>query len=205
MIYLSIGSNLGNRRLNIEQAKFRIIENNIKILQSSNYYESLSWPNKKNPKFLNIVLKISTNLKPSKLLKIFQNIEKSLGRKNAPRNSPRICDIDIVDFAANIAINNSICSDLDRSFSVCDHYVCLNISFAFIPCGLSFSFVCIWLDDNFTGSTDYYGCHDRPDNWTAVAIHVVDGFTGFITGVGFTTGYPEGSLKTCCQLFKGHS
>ena len=107
MIYLGIGSNLGNRRLNIEQAKFKIIENNIKILQSSNYYESLSWPNKKNPKFLNIVLKISTDLKPSKLLKIFQNIEKSLGRKNAPRNSPRICDIDIVDYK-NIQINKEI-------------------------------------------------------------------------------------------------
>ena len=98
MIYLGIGSNLGNKRLNIEKVKFKIIENNIKILQSSNYYESLSWPNKKNPKFLNIVLKISTNLKPTKLIKIFQNIENSLGRKKAPRNSPRICDIDIIDF-----------------------------------------------------------------------------------------------------------
>ena len=61
MIYLGIGSNLGNKRLNIEKAKFKIIENNIKILQSSKYYESLSWPNKKHPKFLNSVLKISTN------------------------------------------------------------------------------------------------------------------------------------------------
>ena len=107
MIYLGIGSNLGNKRLNIEKAKFKIIENNIKILQSSNYYESLSWPDKKNPKFLNIVLKISTNLKPTKLIKIFQNIENSLGRKKAPRNSPRICDIDIVDYK-NMQINKGI-------------------------------------------------------------------------------------------------
>ena len=107
MIYLGIGSNLGNKRLNIEKAKFKIIENNIKILQSSNYYESLSWPNKKNPKFLNIVLKISTNLIPSELIKIFQNIEKSLGRKRAPKNSPRICDIDIIDYK-NIQINKEI-------------------------------------------------------------------------------------------------
>ena len=107
MIYLGIGSNLGNKRLNIEKAKFKIIENNIKILQSSNYYETLSWPNKKNPKFLNIVLKISTNLKPTKLIKIFQNIENSLGRKKAPRNSPRICDIDIVDYK-NMQINKGI-------------------------------------------------------------------------------------------------
>ena len=107
MIYLGIGSNLGNKRLNIEKAKFKIIENNIKILQSSNYYETLSWPNKKNPKFLNIVLKISTNLKPTKLIKIFQNIENSLGRKKAPRNSPRICDIDIIDYK-NMQINKEI-------------------------------------------------------------------------------------------------
>ena len=107
MIYLGIGSNLGNKRMNIEKAKFKIIENNIKILQSSNYYESLSWPNKKNPKFLNIVLKISTNLKPSKLIKIFQNIENSLGRRKAPRNSPRICDIDIIDYK-NMQTNKGI-------------------------------------------------------------------------------------------------
>mgnify|MGYP001280836026 FL=1 len=107
MIYLGIGSNLGNKRLNIEKAKFKIIENNIKILQSSNYYETLSWPNKKNPKFLNIVLKISTNLKPTKLIKIFQKIENSLGRKKAARNSPRICDIDIVDYK-NMQINKGI-------------------------------------------------------------------------------------------------
>ena len=107
MIYLGIGSNLGNRKLNIEKVKFKIIENNIKILRSSNYYESLSWPNKKNPKFLNIVLKISTNLIPSELIKIFQNIEKSLGRKRAPKNSPRICDIDIIDYK-NIQINKEI-------------------------------------------------------------------------------------------------
>ena len=58
MIYLGIGSNLGNRKINIEKAKFLISQNNIKILQSSNYYESLSWPNNKYPKFLNIVMLI---------------------------------------------------------------------------------------------------------------------------------------------------
>ena len=70
MIYLGIGSNLGNRKSNIEKAKFELNQNNIKILKTSNYYESLSWPNPKNPKFINIVLKISTNFKPENLLKI---------------------------------------------------------------------------------------------------------------------------------------
>ena len=74
-IYLGIGSNLGNKKNNIEKAKFALTRYNIKILQSSGFYESLSWPNIKNPKFLNILLKISTNLKPLKLLKRCKEIQ----------------------------------------------------------------------------------------------------------------------------------
>ena len=97
-IFLGIGSNLGNKKENIEKAKFKLIQNNIKILKSSSFYESLSWPNPKKPKFLNIVLKISVNLKPLELLKICKKIEIDLGRKKSYKNSPRECDIDIIDF-----------------------------------------------------------------------------------------------------------
>ena len=97
-VYLGIGSNLGNRRRNIEKAKFKLIQNNIKITQLSNFYESLSWTNSKNPKFLNIVLKVLTNLTPSELLKICKEIETYLGRKKGVKNSPRECDIDILDY-----------------------------------------------------------------------------------------------------------
>ena len=65
--YIGIGSNLGNKKKNIDKAKLKLIDSNIKILQSSKYYESLSWPNPKNPKFLNIVLKIKSSLKPFEL------------------------------------------------------------------------------------------------------------------------------------------
>ena len=74
-VYLGVGSNLGNKKNNIEKVKFELIKNNIKILQSSSYYESLSWPNPKKPKFFNIVLKVSTNLSPLKLLKKCKEIE----------------------------------------------------------------------------------------------------------------------------------
>ena len=97
-VYLGIGSNLGNKKINIEKAKFELIQNNIKILVTSNYYESLSWPNPNNPKFINIVLKISTNLKPVDLLKLCKKIEINLGRKKSTKNSPRVCDIDIIDY-----------------------------------------------------------------------------------------------------------
>ena len=98
IIYLSVGSNLGNRKKNIEKTKFELYSKGINIITSSNYYETLSWPNPKNPKFYNVILKASSDLKILELLKICKQIEKSLGRKKAPKNSPRICDIDIIDY-----------------------------------------------------------------------------------------------------------
>ena len=107
-IYLGLGSNLGNKKLNIEKAKFELVQNDIIISKSSNYYESFSWPNKKNPKFLNIVLKICTNLKPLELLNKCKEIETKLGRKKGPKNSPRVCDIDILDYNQKKMMNGLI-------------------------------------------------------------------------------------------------
>ncbi len=97
-IYLGIGSNLGNRKKNIELAKFNLIQKNIEIVKSSNFYETLSWPNSLNPKFLNIVIHIKTNLDKIHLLFECKKIEKILGRKKTAKNSPRTCDIDILDY-----------------------------------------------------------------------------------------------------------
>ena len=107
-IYLGIGSNLGNKKSNIEKAKFKLLQSDIKILKSSSYYESLSWPNPTNPKFLNIVLKITSNLKPLDLLKICKEIEIFLGRKKTFKNSPRVCDIDVLDYDKKTISNGII-------------------------------------------------------------------------------------------------
>jgi 2-amino-4-hydroxy-6-hydroxymethyldihydropteridine diphosphokinase len=106
-VYLGIGSNLGNRIRNIEITKFKLQLNNIKILKSSSYYESLSWPDPKKPKFINIVIKIKTDLSPLNLLKICNIIENQLGRKRISKNSPRTCDIDIIDYD-KITLTNKI-------------------------------------------------------------------------------------------------
>ena len=106
IIYLSIGSNLGNRKKNIEKTKFELYSRGVNIIKSSNYYETLSWPNPNNPKFYNIILKVSSDLKILELLKICKQIETSLGRKKAPKNSPRTCDIDIIDYNQKITVNS---------------------------------------------------------------------------------------------------
>ena len=105
--YLAIGSNLGNKRKNIELAKLKLQNNKIEIIKSSNNYETLSWPNKKDPKFINIVLKIRTFFSPYELLKICNIIEKELGRKISSKNEPRTCDIDIIDYDQKIIRNNN--------------------------------------------------------------------------------------------------
>tara|TARA_B100000900_G_C20364797_1_gene627852 strand:- start:13 stop:510 length:498 start_codon:yes stop_codon:yes gene_type:complete len=107
IVYLGLGSNLGNRIKNIESAKIRLADEGVLILRSSSYYETLSWPNPKMPKYINIVLKIKTRLTSNELIKICKKIEISLGRKNRPRNFPRECDIDILDFDQKIK-NNGI-------------------------------------------------------------------------------------------------
>ena len=109
--FISIGSNLGNKRKNIELAKFELRKNNIIIVNSSSNYETLSWPNKKKPKFVNVVLKIRSHLSPYDLMEKFLYIEKKLGRKRNKKNEPRICDIDIIDYDNKI-IKKTINKDL---------------------------------------------------------------------------------------------
>ena len=104
--YLGIGSNLGNKFDNIESAKKLLIQNNIHIKECSSVYETPSWPNKNFPKFLNIIIKIHSNLSLIDLFLTIKSIEKRLGRKESLRNFPRTCDIDIIDFKGqNLKIN----------------------------------------------------------------------------------------------------
>ena len=102
MIFLGIGSNLqssfGNRFKNINLAISLIEKNNIKLIKKSSYYESTSFPNVNDPMFINIVIEVSTSLKPIDLMKILLKIEQSLERERKNKNDPRTCDIDIIDY-----------------------------------------------------------------------------------------------------------
>ncbi len=106
MVYIGLGSNLGNRIANIEKAKYLLSLSGINIINSSNYYETLSWPDPNKPKFINIVIQTNTKFSPEKFLNIFKFIEKKLGRKKNIRNSPRTCDIDIISYYKKIFKGN---------------------------------------------------------------------------------------------------
>ena len=85
MILLGLGSNLsssfGNRFENIDLAISYLESYNIKLIKKSSFYETPSFPNKKNPKFINVVIGISTHLSPSDLASIIIFIEEKLERK----------------------------------------------------------------------------------------------------------------------------
>ena len=108
MILLGLGSNLsssfGDRFENIDLAVSALNGYGIEIKKKSSYYESLSYPNKKNPKFINIVVSVETHLPPDDLASVLIHIEETLERKRMKKNDPRTCDIDIIDY------NNKIIS-----------------------------------------------------------------------------------------------
>ena len=103
MIYIGIGSNLGNRVNNITKAKYLLNLNGIKIIKSSSYYETLSWPDPSKPKFINIIVQSNTKISPDRFLMIFKSIEKKLGRKKNKKNDPRTCDIDLISYNEKIS------------------------------------------------------------------------------------------------------
>ena len=105
--FIAIGSNLGNKKLNIELAKSMLSNHLIKIVKSSSNYETNSWPDHRKPKFVNIVLKIKTTLSPQRLLNKCNKIELELGRRRFKKNEPRTCDIDIIDYDQKIIKSNN--------------------------------------------------------------------------------------------------
>jgi len=106
MILLGLGSNLpskyGDRFQNIDMALLRLEDHGIKIIKKSSYFETPSYPNKKDPKFINIAVQIESGINAEKLASILVSIEESLDRKRNKKNDPRTCDIDILDFNGQI-------------------------------------------------------------------------------------------------------
>ena len=106
MIFLGIGSNLsssfGDRIENINLAISLMKEKKIKLIQQSSFYETFSYPDKKNPKFINNVISVDTNLQPKELMAALLLIEEKLERERFKKNDPRTCDIDIIDYKGKV-------------------------------------------------------------------------------------------------------
>lgn len=96
--YLSLGSNLSDRKKIIETALKLLEEREVKINAVSSFYETEPWGFQTKNIFLNVATEIETNLSPEDLLDLTQDVEKQLGRTNKTQvgYESRLIDIDII-------------------------------------------------------------------------------------------------------------
>ncbi|NQT30577.1 MAG: 2-amino-4-hydroxy-6-hydroxymethyldihydropteridine diphosphokinase [Candidatus Saganbacteria bacterium] len=97
IVYLGLGSNVGDREEYIEQAIFLLGKNShITVTKHSGNYETAPEGGANQPPFINTTLEIRTKLSAQKLLDVCQEIETTLGREREIEWGPRTCDIDIL-------------------------------------------------------------------------------------------------------------
>ena len=101
-VYLALGSNLGNKKTNLNKCIDLIKKEGIFIKKRSKFYSTKSWPNENFPNFINAIILVETKFSLIKLFLKIKKIEKKLGRTRSKRNHPRVCDIDIIDYNGEI-------------------------------------------------------------------------------------------------------
>jgi 2-amino-4-hydroxy-6-hydroxymethyldihydropteridine diphosphokinase len=95
-IYLSLGSNVGDRDANLHAAIERLGAPGLRVLRISPTYETEPVDNTNQGWFLNLVVEAETSLFPIQLLARAQKVERVLGRVRTVPKGPRIIDIDIL-------------------------------------------------------------------------------------------------------------
>ena len=110
IVYLSLGSNLGDREDYLTRATKRLSEMmGLKLLAESSIYHSVPVDVKvEAPNFLNKLLKMECTLKPVQLLDNTERMERSLGRTEKGFSTNRVIDIDILLFGDRIFNNERL-------------------------------------------------------------------------------------------------
>lgn len=108
-VFLQLGSNLGDRKKLLERAIQLISERIGKIILSSRIYESSPWRVEGQKKYLNQVVKVTTNLDAETILLKGLDIETELGRVRVEKWGERLIDIDIIFFNKSIIEISNLC------------------------------------------------------------------------------------------------
>src|SRR6266487_597461 len=101
MVYLSLGSNLGDREGNLRSAIARLAEFG-NVLAVSSFYETEPVGVGAQPWFLNCAVKFETEKMPRQLISTILNLEQSMGRQRKQKKGPRTIDIDVLLFGTSI-------------------------------------------------------------------------------------------------------
>lgn len=100
-VHIALGSNLGNRAINLALAR-KLTAAFIADMQCSSIYETPPWGVLDQPYFLNQVIRGSTTLSPLRLLDSLKAIEHDMGREETVRFGPRIIDLDILLYGERV-------------------------------------------------------------------------------------------------------
>jgi 2-amino-4-hydroxy-6-hydroxymethyldihydropteridine diphosphokinase len=102
LIYLSLGSNLVDRAANLERAISALPGAGVRVLRRSSLYETEPVDFLEQPWFLNCVVEAETSLLPRQLLLALQGIERAFGSTKLVARGPRIIDLDILFYGADV-------------------------------------------------------------------------------------------------------
>jgi len=100
-VYLSLGSNVGARHANLEQAITQLA-NLGAVVRRSAFYETEPMEVTDQPWFLNCAVELETELMPKQFIAAVLDVERSMGRKRTKKKGPRTIDIDVVLFGKSI-------------------------------------------------------------------------------------------------------
>jgi len=93
--YIALGTNLGDRSANLRTA-LEALPPDVRVLAESHVYETPPWGYTDQPAFLNMAVRVETDLEPGGLLGYLKQLEARLGREPSFRNGPRRIDLDIL-------------------------------------------------------------------------------------------------------------
>lgn len=102
IIYLGLGSNLGEREAHLRRALHLIDSWDLRVKRVSSVYETAPMYKENQGQFLNAVVEAQTTLFPMRLLLRLQTIERKMGRRRKVVNGPRTIDLDILLFGNSI-------------------------------------------------------------------------------------------------------
>jgi 2-amino-4-hydroxy-6-hydroxymethyldihydropteridine diphosphokinase len=101
-VYLSLGSNLGDRAANLARALQELGARGVRVTRQSSIYETEPVDVRGQGWFLNSVVEVETDLTPRQLIRAALEIEQALGRRERVPKGPREIDIDILLFGTSV-------------------------------------------------------------------------------------------------------
>ena len=108
-VFLSLGSNLGDRQANLREALTRLESPRFHLTRLSSFYDTAPIGLQGQAWFMNVVAEAETSLFPMMLLNHCQRVERAMGRGKSVLNGPRKIDIDILLYAHVVIDTRRLC------------------------------------------------------------------------------------------------